>query len=227
MAYGYAPLSTLFASAWTVITNLLVISFNFTSVKDRYGDIDAEDCSSSSSSEEEDEDAEVSIYRAGCTFHLFIQDNIYTFIYQEGVCCSLVLFFDHRILNHCRCITFPADYLISHHKSLLQQFDNFMTPLWMGWFWFLNCWVFGGHIWMMQALTPQLEKDWLKTLTAIKTKDPRIYDKSAQFYHSESSSTGDSDGEPASTHKKKQKPNIPEGLWKKSFIGEGRVRLVC
>lgn len=35
----------------------------------------------------------------------------------------------------------------------------------------------------LQALTSQLEKDWLVTLAALKRKDPKIYQKEVKFYH--------------------------------------------
>nr|XP_022316218.1 protein KRI1 homolog [Crassostrea virginica] len=55
-----------------------------------------------------------------------------------------------------------------------------------------------------EALTPQLEEDWLKTLAALKNKDPRIYDKSVKFYHSDENS--DSSSEKPGPSKKKDKP---------------------
>ena len=39
-----------------------------------------------------------------------------------------------------------------------------------------------------EALTEQVEKDFFKTLAALKTKDPRIYDGKTQFYEEASSS---------------------------------------
>eukprot|EP00794_Sanderia_malayensis_P008075 gene8075-8939_t len=42
-----------------------------------------------------------------------------------------------------------------------------------------------------EALTPQIEKDFLKTLTLIKQKDPKIYDKEAKFYNSQDESSHD------------------------------------
>lgn len=36
-----------------------------------------------------------------------------------------------------------------------------------------------------EALTPQLEEDFLKTLSMIKSKDPKIYDKATEFFHKE------------------------------------------
>ncbi|KAK3091536.1 hypothetical protein FSP39_020586, partial [Pinctada imbricata] len=52
-----------------------------------------------------------------------------------------------------------------------------------------------------QALTSQLEKDWLVTLAALKRKDPKIYQKEAQFYHE---TADDSQGRKERT--KKDKP---------------------
>ncbi|KAK2178143.1 hypothetical protein NP493_560g01097 [Ridgeia piscesae] len=58
-----------------------------------------------------------------------------------------------------------------------------------------------------EALTPQLEKDWLETLAAIKRKDPRIYDQSAQFYHhSDKASDDEDEDETKKKTKKKVKP---------------------
>lgn len=56
-----------------------------------------------------------------------------------------------------------------------------------------------------EALTPQLEEDWLKTLAALKSKDPRIYDKSVKFYHSDEESSNSSSERPGPS-KKKDKP---------------------
>ena len=41
-----------------------------------------------------------------------------------------------------------------------------------------------------EALTEQVEKDFFKTLAALKTKDPRIYDGKTQFYEEPSPKDG-------------------------------------
>jgi hypothetical protein len=38
---------------------------------------------------------------------------------------------------------------------------------------------------LFQALTVGLERDWLRTLAAIKNKDPKIYDPHITFYNEE------------------------------------------
>ncbi|XP_033736672.1 protein KRI1 homolog [Pecten maximus] len=56
-----------------------------------------------------------------------------------------------------------------------------------------------------EALTAQLEKDWLKTLSALKSKDPKIYNDKARFYHSEEED-GEEDDEESKPKTKAQKP---------------------
>lgn len=38
---------------------------------------------------------------------------------------------------------------------------------------------------VFQELTPAVEQNWLKTLAALKSNDPRIYDKETKFFDSE------------------------------------------
>ncbi len=57
-----------------------------------------------------------------------------------------------------------------------------------------------------EALTDQRESEWLKTLAALKQKDPKIYDKSVKFYEETSDSE---ESEKPSTSKKKSKDRKP------------------
>ena len=56
-----------------------------------------------------------------------------------------------------------------------------------------------------EALTPQIERDWLRALSAIKNKDPKIYDSSTRFFSHDSTSKSSSGDESLDIPKKKKK----------------------
>ncbi|CAE1232722.1 KRI1 [Acanthosepion pharaonis] len=64
-----------------------------------------------------------------------------------------------------------------------------------------------------EALTEQIEKDWLRTLAALKNKDPRIYNKDIKFYQS-----SDEETEIKSSEKKKKKPVYLQDVQRKTLI---------
>ncbi|XP_041475852.1 protein KRI1 homolog isoform X3 [Lytechinus variegatus] len=53
-----------------------------------------------------------------------------------------------------------------------------------------------------EGLTPQIEKDFFKTLSIIKSRDPKMYTKDIKFYHSEDS--GSDDNQQESSRRPKQ-----------------------
>ncbi|XP_050402040.1 protein KRI1 homolog [Patella vulgata] len=55
-----------------------------------------------------------------------------------------------------------------------------------------------------EALTTKVDRDWYRTLAALKTNDPKIHDKNAKFYDTSSDSA--SDEEPTPKKSKKNKP---------------------
>eukprot|EP00111_Clytia_hemisphaerica_P002403 TCONS_00006871-protein len=69
-----------------------------------------------------------------------------------------------------------------------------------------------------EALTPQLEEDFLKTLAMIKSKDPKIYDKASEFYHKSTEN-----GSTTSTNKpeKKEKPMLLKDYERKRLLEKG------
>ncbi|XP_017021332.1 protein KRI1 homolog [Drosophila kikkawai] len=52
---------------------------------------------------------------------------------------------------------------------------------------------------------PKFDQDFFKTLSSLKSKDPRIYDKETRFFNESSSDEGDKEGEGEASPKKKKK----------------------
>ncbi|KAJ8283778.1 hypothetical protein COCON_G00026280 [Conger conger] len=68
-------------------------------------------------------------------------------------------------------------------------------------------------------LDPRLEKDFYRTLSLLKKKDPKIYQQDAKFYTAQESS-GDSDDQP-STSKKQEKPMFLKDYERKVILEKG------
>jgi len=71
-----------------------------------------------------------------------------------------------------------------------------------------------------EAITPQLERDFLRTLALIKKKDPKIYEKDAKFYEEED------DNETESTTKVKKKPIYLKDYERQRLLERGLKALV-
>ena len=74
-----------------------------------------------------------------------------------------------------------------------------------------------------EALTDKLEKQWLQTLSALKHKDPKIYDSSTKFYDESSESEGEkkktkSHGKKSS---KKEKPYVLKDYERDLIVKKG------
>ncbi|XP_060576869.1 protein KRI1 homolog [Ruditapes philippinarum] len=70
-----------------------------------------------------------------------------------------------------------------------------------------------------EALTEQVERDWLRTLSALKSKDPKIYQKNAKFFHDD-----DGDYEGGQKNKKsKEKPMFLKDYERKVMLEKGGV----
>lgn len=74
-----------------------------------------------------------------------------------------------------------------------------------------------------EALTGQLEKDWLRTLAAVRSRDPRIYQKDVKFFQSdeseeeEESGSSEEDSEDESTPKKKKQKEKKDPMLLKDY----------
>ncbi|XP_045158400.2 protein KRI1 homolog [Mercenaria mercenaria] len=68
-----------------------------------------------------------------------------------------------------------------------------------------------------EALTEQLERDWLRTLSALKSKDPRIYQKDVKFYHDDKDESGDN----KKSKKTKDKPMFLKDYERKVLLEKG------
>ena len=75
-----------------------------------------------------------------------------------------------------------------------------------------------------EALTDRLEKEWLQTLSALKRKDPKIYDKSAKFFDrtSDSEASDDSNRKYKKTSKK-EKPYLLKDYERDLIVEKGGI----
>ncbi|XP_064605890.1 protein KRI1 homolog [Liolophura sinensis] len=78
-----------------------------------------------------------------------------------------------------------------------------------------------------EALTARVKKDWLRAYAAVKSRDPKIYQKDIKFYHSSSNSSSD-EGETSNRKKSqkkstKQKPVTIKDYERKVILEKGGV----
>lgn len=73
-----------------------------------------------------------------------------------------------------------------------------------------------------EALTEVLERDWLRTLSALKSKDPKIYQKDVRFYHDEEESDS-KDDDTGKSKKTKDKPMYLKDYERKVLLEKGGV----
>lgn len=66
-----------------------------------------------------------------------------------------------------------------------------------------------------EGLTPQIEKDFLKTLSIIKSRDPKMYTKDAKFYESEDSNS--EDDQPGSSRRPKESSRKEKPMYLKDY----------
>ncbi|KAH3721145.1 protein KRI1 homolog [Dreissena polymorpha] len=74
-----------------------------------------------------------------------------------------------------------------------------------------------------EALTDELERDWLRTLAALKSKDPKIYQKDFRFFNDEKETVDEEKEEKSKTKKDKDKPMYLKDYERKILLEKGGI----